>query len=401
MNELDVWLNQSRAGRLSHRRQQHGFTYSESATEAISLTMPLRTETYVYEQGLHPVFQMNLPEGYLRQALERHAVKQFGSDDLHYLALLGNHQIGRLRYTATDHPLADDTLAPPSLASLLHSDDAQLFQQLFERYAFQSGIAGVQPKFLLSTQADITNKATLPLKNYIVKGWGDEFPELACNEFFCLSLARSAGLTLPNFYLSDNGKLLIAERFDINEQGNPFGFEDFCVLQGKTTRQKYDASLESCANTLVHFLSPELLQKSLYDFFKLTLVNIKIRNGDAHLKNIGIIYPNLVHYTQGDTPLCERRPAPIYDLVNTTAYLPQDTMALSLAGSKRWPTWKTLEKFAKTHCRLNSHSIEAALAEVENACQTSSALLNHLTEKHPGFTPIAETIHTLVSRSRL
>ncbi len=231
-DKVDVFVARERVGRLARVQQRHSFTYGLDATEALSLTMPLRVETYNYEQGLHPLFQMNLPEGYLRQAIERFAAKHFGSDDLSYLTLLGTHQIGRLRYSLADKPLPDDNHTPPTLNELLNSDDAELFQQLFERYAIHSGVAGVQPKVLMDVRPannsnhsnPLKDKATLPLKKYIVKSWGAEFPELACNEFFCLTLARNAGLTTPNFYLSDNGKLLVCERFDIDEKDQPIQF---------------------------------------------------------------------------------------------------------------------------------------------------------------------------------
>lgn len=400
MAEVDVWIDSIRAGRLTRAQQRHGFTYELGASEALSLTMPVRVESYVYEQGLHPLFQMNMPEGYLRQAIERYAAKQFGSDDLNYLALLGQHQIGRLRYTQVGANLPVDSRAIPALTDLLSSDDAHLFQQLFERYALHSGVAGVQPKFLLDLQPAgselLTQKATLPLKKYIVKSWGAEFTELACNEFFCMSLARNAGLTTPEFFLSDNSKLLVCERFDLDEQGEPLGFEDFCVLQGKTTQQKYDASLESCVNTIVQFISPEVLQQTLIDFFKLTLINIKIRNGDAHLKNIGVLYPDLKDYRLGEVPATLRRLAPVYDVVSTTPYLPQDSMALSLTGSKRWPKWKVLEKFAKIHCRLNSKQIDQVVNDVEQACIHSRSTLEKLMAAHQQFQPIGDVIGKLL-----
>jgi HipA-like protein len=36
----------------------------------VSLTMPVRTESYPWDDQLHPIFQMNLPEGYLLQVLQ-------------------------------------------------------------------------------------------------------------------------------------------------------------------------------------------------------------------------------------------------------------------------------------------------------------------------------------------
>jgi serine/threonine-protein kinase HipA len=34
--------------------------------------------------------------------------------------------------------------------------------------------------------------------------------------------------------------------------------------------------------------------------------------------------------------------SPVFDIVSTTPYLPNDTMALSLTGSKRWPKQEVL-----------------------------------------------------------
>lgn len=405
-DKVDVFIARQRVGRLARVQQRHSFTYGLDAAEALSLTMPLRVETYNYEQGLHPLFQMNLPEGYLRQAIERFAAKNFGSDDLSYLTLLGNHQIGRLRYSLADKPLPDDTHIPPSLNELLNSDNAELFHQLFERYAIHSGVAGVQPKVLMDVRPSynsnhlnpLVDKATLPFKKYIVKSWGAEFPELACNEFFCLTLARNAGLQTPNFYLSDNGKLLVCERFDIDEQDQPLGFEDFCVLQGKTTQQKYESSIEACAGTVIQFVSPEHVQKNLEDLFKLTLLNIKIRNGDAHLKNLGVLYSGLAGYRSGQSPSVSRKLAPIFDLVSTTPYIPRDSMALTLTGSKRWPKWKVLEKFARIHCRLNNKTIEKIVNDVEESCAASYALLEQLMDTHTGFQPIGDAIGKLLQQ---
>lgn len=402
MSEVDVFVNRRLTGRLARTHQRHGFTYGLDAPEALSLTMPLRLETYAYEQGLHPLFQMNLPEGYLRQAIERFAAKQFGGDDLTYLTLLGNHQIGRLRYSLANAPLPSDNLVPPSLSELLQSGDAELFHQLFERYAMHSGVAGVQPKVLMEIRNDnsITSmdKATLPLKKYIVKSWGTEFPELACNEFICLTLARYAGLSAPNFYLSDNSRLLVCERFDIDENDEILGFEDFCVLQGKTTQQKYDSSIEACANTVREMVSPALRQQALYDFFKLTLLNIKIRNGDAHLKNFGILYQNLEGYKEGMFPVSSRQIAPVYDLVSTSPYIAQDSMALTLTGSKRWPKWKVLEKFGKLHCDLNTKHIDKIIDEIDRACSLVQPQLEELIKRHADFLPIGEKIATLLEQ---
>jgi len=58
--------------------------------------------------------------------------------------------------------------------------------------------------------------------------------------------------------------------------------------------------------------------------FTLIALNCAIRNGDAHLKNFGVLYDSV----RGDAHL-----PPVYDLVTTTVYLPRDQMALTLNGT--------------------------------------------------------------------
>ena len=388
MANADVYVGKSQAkqvGLLESRQGRHVFSYRHDAPEALSLTMPVRAESYQYD-GLHPVFQMNLPEGALREALERMTAKQYGSDDLTLLTLLGQNQIGRISYARSGESLPTQQGDPLTLDSLLGNDDADLFRSLLQRYAMTSGVAGVQPKVLL----DIQKRLTLPVEHYIVKGWGDEYPHLACNEYICMSIAKKAGLTVPEFHLSHNAQLFITKRFDLDERNQPFGFEDFCVLQGKTTKQKYDSSLEACANSLRQFVSPEHQVEALSDFYKLLYLNIRIRNGDAHLKNHGIIYKDLSGYRAGSIPKQSRVAAPVFDLVSTVPYLPQDSMALTLTGSKRWPKMKVLERFGMQHCGLKAEACEVLHGEVEQAILDIRPELEALAAKFSGFTPIAE-----------
>jgi serine/threonine-protein kinase HipA len=87
------------------------------------------------------------------------------------------------------------------------------------------------------------------------------------------------------------------------------------------------------------------LENSLYvneDLEKLFMpivLNCALRNGDAHLKNFGIVDDDV----QG-----EARLAPVYDLVTTPVYLPTDSLALTLHGSIRGPTAKELRKRGET-----------------------------------------------------
>jgi len=108
--------------------------------------MPVRLESWTSPE-LHPIFQMNLPEGDLLEAIRRAVAKLVGDDNFSILQATGGNQIGRNRFS-----LRDDT--PPfvgesteSLDSLLtYPDTRELFHELIDRYALRSGVSGVQPK---------------------------------------------------------------------------------------------------------------------------------------------------------------------------------------------------------------------------------------------------------------
>ena len=95
--------------------------------------------------------------------------------------------------------------------------------------------------------------------------------------------------------------------------------------------------------------------------------NRVIRNGDAHLKNFGLIYPSL----SGPVRL-----APAYDLVTTPVYIPQDSMALTLGGSTRWPGRDKLKRLGQSLCELTLSQINHIIDEVLDAvAETQSCLL--------------------------
>src|SRR3546814_11734151 len=72
----------------------------------ISLSMPRRPEQYV-SSGVHPIFQMNLPEGYVLDRLRQRLAKTTVVDAMLLLALTGREAaIGRVHVTAP-HELAD------------------------------------------------------------------------------------------------------------------------------------------------------------------------------------------------------------------------------------------------------------------------------------------------------
>jgi serine/threonine-protein kinase HipA len=176
---------------------------------------------------------------------------------------------------------------------------------------------------------------------HIVKFWEpNEYPQLAANEYFCLQAARKCGLDVPSYRLAEDGMALVIDRFDLRMEGTYRGFEDFCVLNGRRTDQKYSGSYEtSVMKRFGQFANSTHVNEDMEKLFALIALNCALRNGDAHLKNFGIVYDDV----QG-----EARLAPVYDLVTTSVYLPKDSMALTLNGSTKWPNAKEVQRLGET-----------------------------------------------------
>lgn len=363
---LEVRAGNDLAGRLTRTaRQRFAFTYQPDVSKeaAVSLTMPVRSESWTFAWGLHPIFQMNLPEGALRLHLEdmlSKAVPNF--DDLELLRITGHSHIGRLSYGEPGGD-ADGLPAAVSVEDILTYDGAEdLFRDLLDKYARFSGVSGVQPKVLVRATEGLKlspdHKVTLQAATHIVKTWDERYPELALNEHFCLLAAQKCGLTVPNWAVSENGRFLIVDRFDLDEQGQYLGIEDFCVLQGLGTRDKYTGSYEQLGKIIQSFVPPENHKDALRAFFKMIVLAVGLRNGDAHRKNFCLLYPSPVE-RQG-------RLAPTFDQITTTAYLPHDSMALLLRGSKRWPDRAAMLDFALKTCSMTKREAEAVICEVES-----------------------------------
>ncbi|MDD4950897.1 type II toxin-antitoxin system HipA family toxin [Sulfuricurvum sp.] len=367
---INIYTNTQRAGTLAKEGEKHIFAYAPEAITPISVTMPIRTESWG-SINLHPIFEMNLPEGALKETIRERFAKVKHMDDLGLLELIGPHVIGRVKYG-----LPADNEEAITLDDILHDDTHILFEKLMERFAIRSGVSGVQPKILLQ----INDKNTLTTEEYIVKSWGDEYPELAFNEFFCMEAVRLAGLPTPQFKLSENRLMFIMKRFDLKDDGNYLGFEDGCVLLGKGTNEKYHASYEDLAKVLKASTSAESRLENLRTFFTTLVMNHILRNGDAHLKNFAILY---------DEDYTDAVMAPIYDVVCTTVYLKEDLPALTMSGGKVWWKKKTYIGFGKQICKLSMAEIEEIFKSCAIATKNAAKEMLDYVKTHPDISAFA------------
>jgi serine/threonine-protein kinase HipA len=395
---IKVWTDGAEAGLLD-RQQDRGsaFAYlpAVSAQRAVSLTMPVRFPSWGVPFGLAPIFEMNLPEGVLRERLRLAFAKATGTfDDLDLLAIVGRSQIGRIRYTGEKEQLQED-VPFQSVEEILASrrEGGDLFRYLIEKFAAYSGISGVQPKVMVRDetasavliQAQPRTSPSHRGATHIVKFWdANEFPQLAANEHFCLQVARRCGLDVPPYHLAEDAMALVVDRFDLRPNGTYRGFEDFCVLNARRTDEKYRGSYEtSVMKRFEEFShSPELLA-DLEKLFTLIALNCALRNGDAHLKNFAVVY---------DDVLGEARLAPVFDLVTTAIYLPKDCMALTLNGTTQWPDAKVLRRIGETRMHGAPARVRQILQRISDALSDTASGLRTYMNEHPDFREVGEGI---------
>jgi serine/threonine-protein kinase HipA len=347
-DNLKVYINKTHNGNLSLEDDKYIFNYIQNAKDLVSLTMPIRSASWV-DKKLHPIFQMNMPEGALKDTIRNHFSKIKNMDDKNILKLIGPYMLGRVKFEKIV-----DTKDSLKLDDILSSKKQNLFDELMQRFAIKSGVSGVQPKLLLQAH----DKTTMKFEHYIVKSWEPSYPNLALNEYFCMRAIQNANLPTPEFYISDDLKMFVMKRFDIDEDGSYLGFEDMCVLTARGTEQKYDGSYEEISRVIKDIISPQKRKESLKILFKAVVMNHLLGNGDGHLKNYGILYKD--DFTNSYL-------APIYDVITTTIYIKNDIPALKLGDSKLWWREKTYKTFAKLSCRLSNKEYEDILLECKEA----------------------------------
>ena len=155
---LKVLANKQLAGSLNYDagRQEYVFNYTND--NPISLTMPYTSKSYLSTYHIHPIFDMNMPEGYLFELFKNLLTKEYGElNDYILFKYLSRTIEGYLTYEdhskKSDHPSLE-------LDEVLHNHDTDIFAKLVRIFLEQSAISGVQPKVL----AQLKDRVTLTQK---------------------------------------------------------------------------------------------------------------------------------------------------------------------------------------------------------------------------------------------
>lgn len=381
IRQLNVAINGVAAGQLlKHSVYEYRYSSPTPDQASVALLMPASSSPTWQDGDLFAVMDQNIPEGDLFMRLRAMFPKQ-PLTPMHLLALVGANAIGRLGFAIPDAAPAPRgaTIDRQTLLSTRYSP--AVFGELVRAYlSTGAGIAGMQPKIM------VPDRPTVPIPSLIVKAASDAYPDLAANEFLCLSAAQRSGIDTPTFDLSHDGQMLILDRFDLiarpDDDGvDRLGFEDIASLMGLRVRdvlsdRKYQSSYERVAQLLQYLRLPA---DSLHRFFAQVAFSVMVRNGDGHLKNFGVLY------TSAD----DVRLAPLFDVVTTAIYkyarysggpeLEDRTMALKLFSGKHqtktYPTREELIHFGRQVCGVGRP--EVTLGHIAQAMSDTLATATH------------------------
>jgi len=342
INELDIYLHQQLVGRLTQSsNQQLSFQYDEqymNSIEAIPLSLSLPLQSQPFSDTPSKSFFSNLlPEGDVRKKIAD-ILKVSVQNDFAFFEALGGECAGAVSLMPNHKPLPTSGKYTPITENKLDEFVRTLPQHplLIGKKGVRLSLAGAQnklPVYILDDEYYIPT-GEKP-SSHIIKPAIQYYQGVVANEYFCMKLAETLGLTVAKVSIRDNQQQwLVVERYDRTKPNNKdlirIHQEDFCQSLSIAPTQKYEAeggpSLADCFKLLkTASINPAQDQTQLISW---VIFNFLIGNADAHAKNISLL-------------LTDEGPklAPFYDLLSTSIY-PElsQKMAMKIGGENR-PQW--------------------------------------------------------------
>lgn len=361
-----------------------------AATDSfVSLTMPVRLESYVWDDQLPPVLQMNLPEGYLLQVLQEQFGPHIGASPIALLSVIGRNMVGRVQVAAVGAAL-DEPAKPIEVATLLKGDNSEIAFAALVREHATSGVSGVVPKFLdaqLESETAVSTlaqhkKASLITRRHIIKGSSSHLPFVALNEYLCMQVA-SRVMPAAKTEVSDDGQALVVHRFDVDEHGQPYwGMEDFCSLLGLRPAAKYDTTWERIARAVRDHVPGERRLETNRLLATTLLLSYALRNADCHAKNIALRYTS-----RADVHL-----APTFDVLTTSVYAPyqHNPPAIGFLGKKTWQPGKGLQRFISATFGIQPKEQVQMVQSISDAVADVAPQVRAAMAQHDGFQDIGK-----------
>jgi len=364
-----------------------------ATNDFVSLTMPVRTESYVWDDQLPPIFQMNLPEGYLLQVLQEQFGPHIGASPTALLSVVGRNMIGRIQVAAPGARLNEPS-NPIEVAELLQGDNSEeAFAELVRQHA-ASGVSGVLPKFLDVEEEAVPDtkdsgkhlgrhqKATLLTRRYLIKGSSSRLPFAALNEYLCMQ-AVSKVLPGAKTEVSQDGNVLVVHRFDVDNQGQLlWGMEDFCALLGLRPAQKYETTWERIARAVRDHVPGNRQYETFQRLATMLLLTYALRNSDCHSKNIALLY----------TSRADAHLSPAYDFLTTSIYAgyQHNPPGISFLGKKTWSPGKNLSKFIAASFGIPLREQSTILESISDSVAGTALAVREKMSELPGFSNIGK-----------
>ncbi len=291
-----------------------------------------------------PVLSNLLPEGVLRE-LTAKALRCHTNNEFSILAYLGSNLPGAV----IAKPIRAGDVPAWALEQRLSTEP----QQIDVKHAdTKFSLAGVQMKFSsahLDGRYHIDQEISEDM--WIIKTPSTVHKDVPVNEYSCMKLAEAAGADipevrlielselegLPSIRLPDEQYAYGIKRFDRSSAGR-IHTEDFAQVFGLYPADKYQRTNYEQLGNVLYRTSAERL-KDIQQMARRLLINILIGNGDPHLKNWTLIYRDAY----------SPRLSPLYDVVFTSPYIENDSLALNMLGTKQWSeiTMKHFELWAE------------------------------------------------------
>lgn len=240
---------------------------------------------------------------------------------------------------------------------------------LAARMAGKMSISGVQEKLSLKLSTDKTRLEIAETGGrYILKPEPSRYAALPQDEHVTMRLAALVEIETPPFglvRLKEGALAYVIKRFDRREDGTKLPAEDFCQLAGLPAKDKYEAgSAELCVRLLRKYASEPLVE--IRKFYRLLLFGWWTANGDMHMKNFSLL-------TEPDGT---RQLAPAYDLVNTSLFFPDDSLAMMLGGRKKKLRRRQWIDFAE-YCGIPRKAADSLLAAQIEALEPALPLIQN------------------------
>lgn len=337
------------------QRPMLSLSFKDVYGDLIETSKPTRTR-------VPPFFSNLLPEGHMREYLAKQA-KVNPQREFYLLSVLGKDLAGAL------------TLRSPTDQNLLVDGKFEKVVSVqSEKSLLRFSLAGIQLKFSAIWEKE--GGLTIPVNgvggSWIVKLPSSSFSGVPENEFVMMELARLLGIDVPTTALipveqihglpDEVAKIakdaFVIKRFDRDPHGKKIQIEDFAQVFGVFPEKKYrSASYRNIAEVI----GAEVGEEGVVEFVRRFVFNALIGNGDMHLKNWSLIYPDKR----------QAKLAPAYDFVSTIPYLPNDELALTFVDSKDFRSLNTKQfrRFA-AQARLPENLVIETMLDTVSAFRT-------------------------------